>query len=178
MFVAIPLPAGLLPFVERAQEALPPIAGLRLLRADQLHVTLAFIGEVGEEKVRAAEAVVAGLPEDGGGEGILTGFLLLPSSRKARVVALTIEDGKGSFARLFEMVMSGLEAAGVMKREKRPFRPHLTVARLREPGPVVPKSECAQSRYPIESVCLYESELKRGGASYSVLCRRIMEGSE
>ncbi len=176
LFVAVPLPEGLLPLVETAQAALPSLPGLRLLRAEQLHVTLAFIGEVGQEMASAAHEVIAGLPEGLGGKGLVTGFLLLPSAGKARVVTLAIDDVKGAFARLFQVVVRGLEEAEVMKREKRPFRPHLTIARLRTPGPVLPKYECVEAPYPIESVCLFKSLLRREGADYSVLCRRILEG--
>jgi 2'-5' RNA ligase len=80
------------------------------------------------------------------------------------------------FARLFEHVMTGLEHNGVMQRAKRPFRPHLTVARLRVPTALQPKSECCEAPYRIESVCLYRSELKREGAVYTVLERTRMEG--
>jgi 2'-5' RNA ligase len=176
LFVAAPLPEGLLPLVECAQAALPALPGLRLLRPEQLHVTLAFIGEVGEDKAKAAEEVVAQLPPGLGGRGLLAGFLLLPSPRKTRVVTLAVEDRESAFAAVFEAVMGGLERAGVMEREKRPFTPHVTVARLRDPGPVVPKSECEKAPYPIESVCLYRSELKREGACYSVLSRRTLKG--
>jgi 2'-5' RNA ligase len=175
LFVAVPLPESLQPVVRRAQEALPAVPGLRLLHPDQLHVTLAFIGEVGAERAEAAERVVAELPAGLGGRGLLRRFLLLPSARRARVVTLAVDDKDGAFAALFEAVMGGLERAGVMTREKRPFRPHLTVARLRAPGPVVPKSECEEAPYPLESVCLYRSELKPEGACYAVLCRRILE---
>ena len=131
LFVAVPLPEGSLKTVHRAQEALPSVPGLRLLRPDQLHVTLAFIGETDEEGAKAAKRVLLGLPEDLGGEGLMNGFLFLPSPGKARVVTLSIDDRQGVFSTLFEAVMSGLEEAGVMKREKRPFRPHLTIARMR-----------------------------------------------
>ena len=98
-------------------------------------------------------------------------FLMLPGPAKARVVALEVEDSGRAFVALFERVMGGLEAAAVMRREKRPFRPHLTIARLRTPGPVQPRSHCGQARFAVESVCLYKSELKREGAAYTVLAR-------
>ena len=79
------------------------------------------------------------------------------------------------FARLFETVMGGLEAAGVMTREKRPFRPHLTIARLRMPSPVQPRYESGRASYAIESVCLYRSELSREGARYSVVARAVFD---
>lgn len=175
LFVAVPLPGELLGFVEAAQAALPPAPGLRLLRPEQLHVTLAFVGEVDEAKVAAAEEVVRSVPVDSGGAGRITGFLMLPAPRKARVVTLEVDDGAGVFATLFATVMGGLEGAGVMKREKRPFRPHLTVARLRCPGPVQPRSESGEARFAVESVCLYRSELRREGAAYTVLAQTVFE---
>jgi 2'-5' RNA ligase len=171
LFVAVPLPAGLLGFVEAAQQLLPPMRGLRLMRQDQLHVTLAFIGEVDSRKAELARGVVESVPAESGGEGVIERFLLLPSAKRTRVVALELSDRDGVFVSLFEEVMSGLERAGVMEREKRPFRPHLTIARIREAAPVQPRSECGQAVYAVESVCLFESELRREGAQYTVRAR-------
>jgi RNA 2',3'-cyclic 3'-phosphodiesterase len=174
LFVAVPLPDGLHGLVRRAQEALQPGRGLRLMGPEQWHVTLAFIGEVDPDKADAALRVVEGLPADMGGEAVIERFLLLPSTSRARVVALEMSDEAGVFGRLFETVMSGLEAAEVMQREKRPFRPHVTIARLRVPARVVPRYESGQARFAVQSVCLYRSELRSGGAVYTVVCRREM----
>lgn len=175
LFVGVPLPDGLTGFVQYAQEVLGTAPGLRLLRPDQWHVTLAFIGEVDEARAAAARTVVESLPYDSGGEGRITRFLMLPSATKARVVTLEIDDAEGVFSLLYERVMTGLEAVQVMTREKRPFRPHLTVARLRQPGPVRPRSESGEAPFAVQSVCLYRSELKREGAVYTVVARTIFD---
>jgi RNA 2',3'-cyclic 3'-phosphodiesterase len=175
LFVAVPLPGELEALVRRAQESLPSIPGLRLLKPEQWHVTLAFIGAVDAERAATARSVVESLPVDLGGDALIGRFLLLPSPSRARVVTLELADERGVFARLFDTVMGGLEAGGVMKREKRPFRPHLTVARLRTPGDVRPRYESEQARFAVQSVCLYQSELRREGAVYTVVCRRTFE---
>ncbi len=175
LFVAVPLPGELGALVRRAQESLPAVPGLRLLKPEQWHVTLAFIGEVDAERAAIARSVVESVPGDLGGEALVGRFLLLPSPSRARVVTLELADEQGVFAGLFETVMGGLEAGGVMKREKRPFRPHLTVARLRTPGAVRPRYESEQARFAVQSVCLYQSELRREGAVYTVVCRRTFE---
>jgi hypothetical protein len=36
---------------------------------------------------------------------------------------------------------------------------------------VQPRLECGEARYAVESVCLYESKLKREGALYTVRAR-------
>ncbi len=171
LFVGVPLPVEAKPFVAEAQHALPAIAGLRLIRPEQLHVTLAFLGGLGAEAREAARAVVAGVDVRSGGITRLGGFLFLPSPSKARVVALAIDDPDGVFSGLYEQVAAGLERGGVYRREKRPYLPHLTIARLREPRAVQPKSECGRVGFPVESVCLYKSELGREGARYTVLER-------
>jgi 2'-5' RNA ligase len=175
LFVAVPLPDELLGAVRRAQEALPDIHGLRRLAPEQLHVTLAFIGGVESQKAAIASAVVEELPTDLGGEAFVQRYLLLPSRSKPRVVTLELADTQGVFSTLFERVMRGLESGGVMQREKRPFRPHLTIARLRAPGPVQPRYESEQARFAVESVCLYRSELRREGAIYTVVTRKEFE---
>jgi 2'-5' RNA ligase len=174
LFVGVPLPEDMVPFAVGAQGLLPCGPGMRLLRQDQLHLTLAFIGDADEGKTAAARSVVVSVPGESGGEAFFDGFLLLPTASSARVVALRVADEFGAFARLYGLVMSGLEAAGVMKREKRPFRAHVTVARVRCPGPVQPTSDCGRARFAVESVCLYESELKREGAKYTVLTRTAL----
>ena len=176
LFVAVPLPESALGFVHEAQTLLPRFPGLRLMTAEQFHVTLAFVGEVDEAKVGAVQAVVDSVPSKMGGAGLIERFLLLPSPKRARVVALEVRDTDGAFARLFEWVMDGLERSGVMQREKRPFRPHLTIARMRNPGLVQPRSESGQRPYAVESVCLYRSELRREGAAYTVLASTRLTG--
>lgn len=178
LFVAVPLPAEAVSFVHNAQGLLPRQPGLRLMTREQFHVTLAFIGEVGSAKAEAARAVVEGVPGGMGGEGFMERFLFLPSPQRTRVVALDVGDRDGVFARLYEVVIGGLERAGVMEREKRPFHPHLTIARLREPALVQPRSESGRARYAVESVCLFRSELRREGAAYTVVARTILSGSE
>jgi 2'-5' RNA ligase len=118
--------------------------------------------------------VIRAIPFDRGGEARVDGFVLLPSPKRTRVVALRLMDEKKVFERLFESVMIGLEESEVMQREKRPFRAHATIARLREPGPVQPTSDCGRAPFGVESVCLYESELLRAGARYTIIERTAL----
>jgi 2'-5' RNA ligase len=178
LFVAVPLPAELQALVRRAQEALPAVHGLRLLKPEQWHVTLAFIGEVDAPRAAVARSVVEQVPADMGGEAFVGRFLMLPSASRARVVTLELIDEQRVLARLFEAVMSGLESAGVMTREKRPFRPHLTLARLRTPAAVQPRYESERAPFAVQSVCLYRSELRREGAEYTIVCRRELESGD
>lgn len=175
IFVGVPLAEELLPTVEHAQETLQDIPGIKLMRAEQLHVTLAFIGEVGADKARAAAQVVQEIPPALGGVVPFSGIVALPSAARARVVAIELDDSARVMQRLFETVMSALESHGVMQREKRPFRAHLTIARLRAPVTVQPKYQCEHVAFEVSSVCLYRSQLLRSGAVYTVVKRQTLE---
>ncbi|GAB4253618.1 MAG: hypothetical protein Kow00129_14690 [Thermoleophilia bacterium] len=174
VFVGVPLSRDLQKHVEEVQGLLEPVPGMRLLSPEQFHVTLAFIGYAEEEVVERARRVVAGVSGSLGGSATLGGFLAFPSARRARVVTLEIADDAGIFGRLFEEVMTGLETEAVTEREKRPFRPHLTVARLKKPGPVQLRTDVEPAEFAVESVCLFESRLRRTGAEYTVLERRTL----
>lgn len=175
LFVAAPVPGEVFGFIRAAQALLSPMEGLRLTREDQFHVTLAFIGEVDDDKATAAAEVVRAVPADMGGEVVLSGFVFFPARSRARVVALGVEDPAEVFPALFEQVMVGLEKKDVMRREKRPFKPHLTIARLRVPKAIRPRSEPGRVQFALQSVCLYRSELRREGAFYTVLVEKRLE---
>jgi 2'-5' RNA ligase len=176
IFVAVPASDTVISAVACVQEKFKSsLPGLRLMNPAQLHVTLAFIGDSDEMQVELVRQVVAGIPADLGGSAVVGSVLPLPSAGRARVVALALRDEEGTLVRLFEHVMRGLEERGVMQRERRPFRPHLTLGRFRVPTPLLPKYECRETQYPVESVCLYRSELKPTGAVHSVVERRRLE---
>lgn len=173
LFVGVPVPAGVEAAVSVAQGSLEA-RGLRVLRPEQLHVTLAFLGEVGKDEAAASARVVSDQGGTMGGVVLLGGFVLLPTPRKTRIVALGMDDVEGVLGRLYTEVTDGLIGAGVMEAERRPFRPHLTIARLREAGRVHLKSDSPRERFSVRSVCLYRSILTRAGAEYEILTEAIL----
>ena len=106
--------------------------------------------------------------------GRITAF---PDLRRARVLALQLEDSGGDLGRIFGRVSEALSGAGFCSHEKR-YVPHVTLARVRGrragkglsilPGslPVLPGSmHCS---YTADRVVLYCSETHpRRGTVYS-----------
>ncbi len=122
-FVAIDLPDPVRTALEAVQEALP--VG-RAVDPDQLHLTLAFLGEQPIDRLEAAhEALegVAGAPFD----LRLRGLGVFDGRRPTVVWAGVAEDGP--LRALRSRVLSALHGAG-LPLERRRFRPHVTIARL------------------------------------------------
>jgi 2'-5' RNA ligase len=171
LFVALELPAE----ARREVAAVGAAADRRIWRAlepEALHVTLAFLGRRPEEELAAIERIVAA---EAGGPAprlALAGALLLPP-RRARVLAVALADPDGRLATLQARVAAALAAAGVYAPETRPFRAHVTAARLR-PGAEAPRTvgfEPTALAFAAPAVTLYESRLLPTGARYDALAR-------
>jgi 2'-5' RNA ligase len=147
--------------------------GVRVLDADRLHLTLCFLGA---RPVSELDALAAVLPACAGHacELSLGAPLWLPP-RRPRALAVEVRDEEGELGRLQSQVAGALAAAGEWEPERRRFRPHITVARMRADRarrdaarrpPATPSM-----RFAPEWLTLYRSWLSRDGASYEVMAR-------
>lgn len=186
LFIALDLPpqirAGLREWGER--ELLDP--GLRPVSEHSLHVTLAFLGYRPEKEIpRLAEILEAsrGRPV----ELELRNPVARPERRRPRLFALPAvsADAEGLQAGLQERLVE----QGLFEPEKRPFWPHITVARVRpeergsrrprvvsRPPGALPK-ELLQPMHCVRAA-LYRSELKPQGAVYTPLAQVELSGSD
>ncbi|HKT84029.1 MAG TPA: RNA 2',3'-cyclic phosphodiesterase [Solirubrobacterales bacterium] len=179
LFVALDLPEelrdGLVAWGER--ELRDP--ALRAVRPESLHVTLAFLGYRPEKEIERLGEVVGRLrspaPTIELGDPVAK-----PSPGRARLFALPA-NSPGAVALQAELETE-LVAACLYKPEKRPFWPHVTLARVkpaergskrpmgveRPPGSL-PKG--LLGRVDCVRVTLYRSELNPMGARYTPLAR-------
>ena len=143
----------------------------RPVRDEALHLTLAFLGRRPATDVTIVSSVLHEAAE-AAPRLALTDALLLPP-RRARVLCAALEDLDGTLFDLQSRVSDELAAAGVYTPEKRPFRAHATVARLR-PRARSPRSVDAAPE-PLEftggPLTLFESRLHPRGAHYEPLVR-------
>jgi RNA 2',3'-cyclic 3'-phosphodiesterase len=172
LFVALDLPSAAVGALARFRDAAADPVVWRPLDAATFHVTLAFLGYRPEADVPViAEVLDALAPRDPPALALADGLLLPP--RRARVLTVALED-EGALGELQTEVSDGLAAAGLYEPEARPFRPHVTVARLR-PG-VRPPRTLATAPEPVAftagDVVLYRSRPGRGGARYEPLATR------
>ena len=142
--------------------------GVRWVRPDRMHLTLAFLGEVSEEFVESAKPKLAeALRECSAFDARLGGIGAYSSPRKARVMWVGMSVGRDELCLLQKRVVAGLEQVG-FQPEQRPFSPHLTLGRLRVPADVsqVCGQEFRGSGFRVHSVILFQSVLKPEGPDY------------
>jgi RNA 2',3'-cyclic 3'-phosphodiesterase len=173
LFVALDLPDAAVGALARFRDAAADPAVWRPLDAATFHVTLAFLGHRPEGDVALVGEVLSGLEARGPVALELGDGLLLPP-RRARVLTVTLADETGSLGALQAEVSEGLAAAGVYTPETRPFRPHVTVARIRSGAPVprALESEPDPVAFRAGGVVLYRSRPGPGGARYEPLVSR------
>jgi RNA 2',3'-cyclic 3'-phosphodiesterase len=171
LFVAIDLPAPARAELARFRDAAADPAVWRPLPADAIHLTLAFLGHRPASDVATISDVLraaAGPPP----RLALERALLLPP-RRARVLCVSLADPDGTLGELQAHVSDGLAAAGVYVPEKRPFRAHATVARLRprERPPRAIDAEPEKLEFRSDTLTLFVSRLHPHGAQYEALER-------
>jgi RNA 2',3'-cyclic 3'-phosphodiesterase len=171
LFVALELPAAArAALVAFRDEAADPDVWRRV-RDEALHLTLAFLGRRPAGDVTVVSSVLDDAAE-AAPRLVLAGGLLLPP-RRARVLCASLEDPDGTLEDLQARVSDELTAAGVYVPEKRPFRPHVTVARLR-PRARAPRAVDAAPEpltFAGGPLTLFESRLHPHGARYEPLAR-------
>ncbi len=171
LFVALDLPSGAREALVRWRAAVVDrVPGLRLIRPDDLHATLCFLGSrpVGEiDRIAAACGAVAGEPAFESGFG---SALWLPA-RRPRVLAVSLLDEDGALARIQSVLSGALAAGGWYAPESRPFLAHVTVARVARDARVraVELPAPPESAVRCLHVTLYRSQLSSAGARYEPL---------
>lgn len=168
-----------------ARSLLPELRGVRWAAERQLHFTLKFLGDVEEERIEAARRATAAAARGGPGSFrlALEGLGAFPPKGAARVVWAGCGAGAEALASLAATVEEAFDAAG-FPREERPFSPHLTLARVRDPLsgrrlaqalPSVPEEPFGTVL--VGSIVLYRSDLSPAGPDYSELLRVALESN-
>ena len=139
--------------------------GLRLVPPESLHVTLAFLGE--QPDPDAVAAAVRRVPVHPIPLRIGAPAWLPP--RRPSVLAVDLDDPDGACTRLQAAVAEALTS--VYTPEKRPFRPHVTVARVRRGARVDKRLPDISDRpaFAASALTVYRSRLGPKGASYDAL---------
>ncbi|RPI27520.1 MAG: RNA 2',3'-cyclic phosphodiesterase [Acidobacteria bacterium] len=183
-FIAVSLPGEVRGRLEQYGKELKQL-GLdgSFPKSESFHLTLKFLGNIPEQKVDeigdALERAVAGVAPL---QVSVRGLGVFPGASNPRVVWIGFEHSELLKA-LQERVDRATEAIG-FPGEDRPFRPHLTLARLKSKANLKALQEylkesgagAAAGAVPVEEVILFRSDLRPDGARYTRLRSVRLQG--
>lgn len=173
--MALDLPGWLIERIGRWQEAelqRLSAAGLRPVRPEALHVTVAFLGERPAGEIGGLQELIASLPS-AALEGVLEPEALPLPRRRPRLLALGVSSpGAGA---LREELVEPLRRHSGWRPGARPYLPHVTVFRMRgrsgggSQARVAALQEGDGQAFGFRRIALYRSDLRPEGAHYSAL---------
>jgi RNA 2',3'-cyclic 3'-phosphodiesterase len=151
-------------------------AGLEVgwVRSENLHVTLKFLGDVEEAALSAlGEALAGALAGVAAPRLQVQGVGAFPTVARPRVLVSHLHGDAAGLAGLASLCEDVAAAAG-HPREERPFRPHVTIGRVRgarrgaalEPIFAPHAQESFGAPFTVGSVVLYESRPAPHGVRY------------
>jgi len=148
--------------------------GARWVRPEGIHVTLKFIGEW--ENLPGIQAALSGTRLPTPVEARFRGLGFFPHERHPQVLWAGVE-ASPNLAELAAAIDERLAAVGI-GREARPFRPHLTLARIKsEDGLAALRDETRKIGSPdfgsmrTGEFHLFRSDLSREAARYTSLAK-------
>jgi 2'-5' RNA ligase len=143
-------------------------------RPENLHITLKFIGEVDDSQSLRITERLESVEISREISVVADGLVPLPPRGPTRIIAASLVEASGALEVLFARVEAALQPIGIA-RDGRPFRPHLTLGRVRE----CVRINVAQLSYPalqpasvtVAGFDLVRSTLSPTGPSYDIVRR-------
>jgi 2'-5' RNA ligase len=157
----------------------PVLPGGRWVDPLGIHITLAFLGELNDERLRAAiHATQEAAQHVHTFTYRLSRFGLFGSTQHPATLWMGIEEPSGALQAAHDSLRQAL-IAHKLPTESRPFSPHLTLARFKKPSTLSEQRQLEallterQPRfdrsYPATAFEVIKSELSRSGPHYTVL---------
>jgi 2'-5' RNA ligase len=183
VFCAIELPSQLLEKISAHIDRLRitvPDSPASWSRPENVHLTLKFIGEIAQERVRdlsqaVANAVIGFSPF----EIVIKETGSFPMQGTPRVFWIDIDDHSGQLAQLQTKLEEECFRFGFQK-EARAFNPHLTIARGRKPqGARALATAHKEMSFPateisVKALSVIRSELSSKGSNYTTISRHAL----
>jgi 2'-5' RNA ligase len=168
LFVAIDMPESV---TNLLTEMNPHLPGVRWLRADQIHLTVSFLGNVGaiaeealREKLAAIRFTAFFMP--------VVGLGTFPAKGKPNVIWAGVGTGHPQLFHVYKKVQEAALAA-TLEPDLRTFHPHITFARCRDVAPhtirpfLKEHADFDAGMIRVESFALYSSIPGPLGSAYT-----------
>jgi len=174
-FVALWIPPEWTEYLDAVARPLATqTSGLSWVRPENLHLTIRFLGDLDDAGVRrASESVTRSAAAAIAPRARLGSLGAFPDFDRARVVWVGLAEGERDVSGLAGAVNDALARDGFGPPDK-PFRAHLTLARVREGAKGLAAIREAVLPDPpprafLDRVAVMKSDLHRAGARYTAL---------
>ena len=172
-FIAVDIPAQVRELIIKAANDIGT-EGVKVVGLDQMHITLAFLGDLGAKQIESIKNIVSSIDQRKFDVSLVgTGTF---SIKSPRVIFTKIQKGAEELKMIYESMSDRLSE--IVKLGERGFSPHVTIARLKgfDKG-AVEVATAFISKYKdydfgsftCDSVRLKQSVLAQGGAVHSDL---------
>lgn len=176
LFAAIDIPDEIRHAIQNTIALLKPSAPLRWSRAANLHITTKFLGEVDAALLPAVEQALAAVPSPGEIPIIIRGFGWFPNPHAPRILYIGIQAPQ-ALSVLHRATDQALLPLGI-PAETKPYRPHLTIARIEPKTPLVELRHAIAAQptndfgsFTATDFYLYESKTLPSGSVYTKRAR-------
>ncbi|HEY2039384.1 MAG TPA: RNA 2',3'-cyclic phosphodiesterase [Edaphobacter sp.] len=176
LFIGLPVPIEITRSLVRSAQTLHLPEEPRWTAPEKAHLTLVFLGEVAEERLPSIERELTALNVT----PLPLKVTSLGSFPRSGILYAEI-DPTSALLRLQKQIVERMAHCGFVP-ETRPYRPHITLARLRSPLRLgktqMPRIDPARHSFRVQEVNLYRSHLSPKGSSYEVLCSKRAGNSQ
>jgi len=178
IFLAINLPEKIKQELERYQEKWKSLP-IRWIPSKNFHITLVFLGYLNNDELfEVSKATKETAFENSPFSVNLTKICYGPLEKKPPRMIWAVGERSSQFTALKTELEERLLNSGKVsfRPEKREFCPHITLGRIRQwewrrmdPEDIPQIEEEINLVFPVNSIEVMESQLKRGGAEYTIL---------
>ena len=160
----------------RVMRALGTERSVKAVDPAQMHLTLVFLGEIAEPAVPPIVDTLSTNIDVRPFAAEFHGLGVFPPRGAPRILWLGLEEGSDRIIAVHREVTSRLGRVNVLL-ERRPFHPHLSLARWRASRPadrqrvLFAEPRAAIARLTVDHVTLYQSRLSPAGPTYTSLTR-------
>lgn len=179
--VAAARAGALLDELRQRAARLSPRARITWVAPNRLHLTVRFIGHADAPRAAEIQAVMAPPLDTRAFDLGFAGLGAFPRFGKPQVLWAGISAGEGDLRRIEREVTARLATLGIPP-EDRPYRPHLTLARIREAAGLRAATlfagleQASLGATRCEAITLYESRLSSEGPAYLPLVCTPLSG--
>jgi len=179
IFIAINLPKEIKRELEKYQSKWPELP-IRWTKAENLHITLAFLGYISDEELVEVLRITKEVAQRHQPFSITINKILYgpPKKMPPRMVWAEGEKSEelGKLQKDIENSIFSSQIKITTEKENKPYAPHITLGRIKqwefrqiEPDEKPEINEDVSLVFDVNSIEVMESQLKRGGSEYTIL---------